>query len=107
MNTQELIKKLKKNQCYILRHGSRHDVWYSEITGKQFTVPRLYKRGGHMNTQELIKKLKKNQCYILRHGSRHDVWYSEITGKQFTVPRHKTEVPIGTANNILKDAGLK
>lgn len=23
MNTQELIKKLKKNQCYILRHGSR------------------------------------------------------------------------------------
>ena len=40
MNTQELIKKLKKNQCYILRHGSRHDVWYSEITGKQFTVPR-------------------------------------------------------------------
>lgn len=40
MKTQELIKLLKKNQCYILRNGSRHDVWYSNLTGRQFTVPR-------------------------------------------------------------------
>ena len=50
MNTQELIKKLKKNQCYILRHGSRHDVWYSEITGKQFTIP-SQSRGSHRNSK--------------------------------------------------------
>jgi predicted RNA binding protein YcfA (HicA-like mRNA interferase family) len=60
-----------------------------------------------MKTQELIKLLKKNNCTILRNGSRHDIWYSETTGKQFSVPRHKAEIPIGTLNNILKDAGIK
>ena len=40
MKTQELVKLLKKNQCQILRNGSRHDIWYSNLTGKQFTVPR-------------------------------------------------------------------
>lgn len=40
MKTQELIKLLKKNKCRIIRNGSRHDIWYSEITGKQFPVPR-------------------------------------------------------------------
>ena len=60
-----------------------------------------------MKTQELIKELKKAKCQLIRNGSRHDIWYSEITGKQFSVPRHKAEIPVGTANNILKDEGLK
>ena len=60
-----------------------------------------------MKTQELIKLLRKNRCYILRNGSRHDIWYSEITQKQFALPRHKADIPIGTLNNILKDAGVK
>lgn len=60
-----------------------------------------------MKTQELLKLLKKSKCHIIRNGSRHDIWYSEVTGKQFAVPRHKAEIPNGTLNNILKDAGLK
>ncbi len=60
-----------------------------------------------MKTQELLKLLKKNKCELLRSGSRHDIWYSETTGKQFAVPRHKAEIPVGTLNNILKDAGLR
>lgn len=40
MKTQELLKLLRKNKCRIIRNGSRHDVWYSEITDRQFTVPR-------------------------------------------------------------------
>lgn len=60
-----------------------------------------------MKTQELLKLLKKNHCFVLRNGSRHDIWYSSITEKQFSVPRHKAEIPIGTLNNILKDAGIK
>lgn len=60
-----------------------------------------------MKTSELLKVLKKNNCKLIRNGSRHDVWYSEITDKQFTIPRHKAEIPIGTLNNILKDAGIK
>ena len=39
MKTQELLKLLKRNSCHIIRNGSRHDIWYSEITKQQFTVP--------------------------------------------------------------------
>lgn len=60
-----------------------------------------------MKTSELIKLLKNNKCRVFRAGSRHDIWYSEVTGKQFAVPRHKAEIPIGTLNSILKDAGLR
>lgn len=60
-----------------------------------------------MKTQELLKILKRGNCTVLRHGSNYDIWTSSITGKQFAVPRHKAEIPIGTLNNILKDAGLK
>ena len=60
-----------------------------------------------MKTQELLKLLKKNKCKLVRNGSRHDIWYSPKTDKQFAVPRHKAEVPTGTLDNILKDAGLK
>lgn len=60
-----------------------------------------------MKTQELLKMLKKGNCELLRNGKRHDIWYSKTTGKQFAVPRHKAEVPVGTLDNILKDAGLK
>lgn len=40
MKTQELIKLLRKNKCYVLRNGSRHDIWYSEVTQRQFAIPR-------------------------------------------------------------------
>lgn len=40
MKTQELIKLLKKNGCYIKRNGSRHDIWYSDLTKQEFPVPR-------------------------------------------------------------------
>ena len=39
-----------------------------------------------MKVSELIKLLQRNQCYLLEHGR---------------------ELPTGTANKILKDAGLK
>lgn len=39
MKTNELLKLLKKNGCSLIRHGSNHDIWYSSVTGKHFTVP--------------------------------------------------------------------
>ena len=61
-----------------------------------------------MKTSELTKILKKNGCYLEEHGKEHDKWRSEITGKCFMVPRHGSkEIPSGTANRILKDAGIK
>jgi len=40
MRTTELERKLKDAGCYFLRHGKRHDHWFSPITGKMFPVPR-------------------------------------------------------------------
>lgn len=40
MTVNELTKKLRKAGCYLLRHGARHDIWYSPITGKQTPISR-------------------------------------------------------------------
>ena len=40
MKGSELVKLLKKNGCYLVEHGGRHDEWFSPITGKSFPVPR-------------------------------------------------------------------
>lgn len=51
--------------------------------------------------------LKKSGCYLTDHGKEHDEWYSPVTQKYFRIPRHKSkEIAVGTANKILKDAGL-
>lgn len=60
-----------------------------------------------MRQSELLKLLSSNGCYLVRNGKEHDRWYSPKTGKKFSVPRHAKEVATGTANRILKDAGLK
>lgn len=60
-----------------------------------------------MKTSELLKLLRKNDCQIVRHGAGHDIWKNQTTGNQFSVPRHKTEIKKGTAEKILKEAGLK
>lgn len=61
-----------------------------------------------MKTSELTKILKKNRCFLVEHGKEHDKWHSLITGKDFRIPRHPgREIPTGTVNRILKDAGLR
>ncbi len=61
-----------------------------------------------MKTSELLKILKKGGCFFVEHGKEHDKWHSDITGKDIRIPRHGSkEIPSGTANRILKDAGLK
>jgi predicted RNA binding protein YcfA (HicA-like mRNA interferase family) len=52
--------------------------------------------------------LKKAGCYKVSEGGRHEKWYSPKTKKYVRVGRHDSqEVATGTANSILKDAGLK
>ena len=61
-----------------------------------------------MKTSELIKLLKKNGCFFVEHGKEHYKWYSTKTGRDIRIPRHGSkEIPSGTANRILRDAGLK
>ncbi len=58
---------------------------------------------------EIVKLIKKRtNCYIIRHGAEHDVWFNPDTAVSFVIPRHPSkELKTGTANNILKAAGLK
>lgn len=60
-----------------------------------------------MRVSEMKRKLKKAGCYKIREG-KHEIWYSPDTGEIFPVSRHnKEELPPGTADSILKAAGLK
>ena len=61
-----------------------------------------------MTMSELKKILKRGGCFKIREGKNHEIWSSPITQKEFIVGRHaKQDVPKGTADNILKAAGLK
>jgi len=40
MKTAELLKLLKKNKIEFVRHGKKHDIYYSPLTQQQFPVPR-------------------------------------------------------------------
>lgn len=60
-----------------------------------------------MKYSEFIKILRQNGCQQIDEGANHETWVN-AQGKKFYVPRHKThDVPIGTYNAIMKQAGLK
>ncbi len=48
MTYGELKRLLKKNKCYIAQQESRHETWFSPITGEYFPV-------GRHNTEEVKK----------------------------------------------------
>lgn len=56
MKVSELIKLLKKNDCFLLEHGASHDIWYSNMTGRKFTVPRHRSKELPTKTAETILK---------------------------------------------------
>ena len=57
---------------------------------------------------EIVKMIKKEtHCYMIREGANHEIWLNPDTGEEFPIPRHYSkELPKGTANNILRKAGL-
>jgi predicted RNA binding protein YcfA (HicA-like mRNA interferase family) len=60
-----------------------------------------------MKQTELIVLLREKGCFLESHGKRHDKWVSP-EGNRFMIPRHASrEVPPGTLDRILKDAGFK
>ena len=40
MKIKELERKLKVQGCYFMKHGNRHDLWFSPITNSVFPIPR-------------------------------------------------------------------
>jgi predicted RNA binding protein YcfA (HicA-like mRNA interferase family) len=67
------------------------------------------KRKDNMKYKELEKLLKKNGCYYTGEQlNGHPKWFSPVTKRTFKMSHHGSEeVPKGTLNAILKEAGLK
>ena len=40
MRVSEMVKLIKSIGCYVIREGSNHQIWYSPLTGKEFSIPR-------------------------------------------------------------------
>ena len=57
MKTSELLKILKKTGgCHMVEHGKEHDKWHSDITGKDFRIPRHPSKELKKGTAERILK---------------------------------------------------
>lgn len=59
-----------------------------------------------MKAKELIKLLEQNGFELQRVKGSHHL-YKHPNGKRTIVPFHNKDLPIGTLNAILKQAGLK
>ncbi|MCR4963734.1 MAG: type II toxin-antitoxin system HicA family toxin [Firmicutes bacterium] len=60
-----------------------------------------------MKQSEMIKLLKQNGFLLKREGKEHAIYWNPQTKREVQIPRSKKELKTGTANKILKDAGLK
>lgn len=60
-----------------------------------------------MTSKQMIKLLKKNGFVCLRQNGSHMLFVNKFTGRTTIVPFHTKDLPMGTEQKILKDAGLK
>ena len=60
-----------------------------------------------MTARELKRKLTA-AGWTITHGSKHELaTHPAKPGTQIAIPRHTGDIPTGTLNRILKDAGLE
>lgn len=60
-----------------------------------------------MTPKEMIKLLEANGFIEIRQNGSHKFFENKTTNKRTTVPYHSKELPKGTEQIILKQAGLK
>lgn len=56
MKKSELVRKLKAAGCYLDSELTRHESWYSPITGQHFTIPRHSAKEIASGTLQSIKR---------------------------------------------------
>jgi len=55
-----------------------------------------------------MEKMLKANGWVISHGRAHDLaTHPDKPGIKIPIPRHKGDIPKGTANSIIKTAGLK
>lgn len=60
-----------------------------------------------MTEREILKRLTGAGWEITEGKRHHLATHPQHPGKKIPVPRHKGDIPKGTAEAILKQAGLK
>ncbi len=55
MKKSELLKLLKDSGIQFLKHGKKHDIYYSPITSKRFPVPRHKTEIARGTLQSILK----------------------------------------------------
>lgn len=60
-----------------------------------------------MTSKEMIRLLEQNGFICVRQNGSHKFFINEKTKCRTTVPLHNKDLPKGTEQKILKDAGLK
>ena len=56
MKRRDLISKIEKNDCVLLRHEAKHDIYHNPSTGKTEPVPR-HKEINERLAQKILKSL--------------------------------------------------
>lgn len=56
MKRKELIKKVVKAGCTLLRHGAKHDIYHNPVTGMSQPIPR-HKEINEMLARKIIRDL--------------------------------------------------
>ncbi|MCP1121581.1 type II toxin-antitoxin system HicA family toxin [Robbsia andropogonis] len=60
-----------------------------------------------MNSANLIKQIKADGWFLVHTVGSHQQFKHPTKLGKVTVPHPKKDLPIGTVNSILKQAGLK
>jgi predicted RNA binding protein YcfA (HicA-like mRNA interferase family) len=60
-----------------------------------------------MNSRDLIKQIKSDGWKHVRTTGSHHHFKHDIKSGIVTIPHPKKDLPIGTVNSVLKQAGLK
>jgi len=60
-----------------------------------------------MTVRDIIKILRNAGWEIIEGKKHHLAIHKDHPGKKVPIPRHKGDIPIGTAQAILKQAGIE
>jgi len=60
-----------------------------------------------MKPRELRKLLERNGFVFTRQSGSHAIFKHPESKRRVVLPIHSSDIPTGTLNAILKDAGLK
>ena len=63
MKTKQFCAELTANGCFVVRNGSRHDIWKNPKTGAKYPIPRH-------QSQELSKRIENEARRILLSSER-------------------------------------